>query len=163
MKRCPKCERDKSLTDFNRNRKRSDGLQDHCRSCDNAANRAWYNDNKERALIRIERNKKIQRTKCNRYVLAHKQANPCQCGESRPAALTFHHRDREAKVGNVSDLASVGSYQKMVAEIEKCDVMCWNCHMILTAEEFGFVSVYDFSHDIETSSRVEPHNVVDYI
>lgn len=58
----------------------------------------------------------------------------CQmCGYSRhPRALQFDHlRD---KLGNVSDLVRSDYGEKTVwAEIEKCQVLCANCHAEVTA------------------------------
>jgi hypothetical protein len=48
----------------------------------------------------------------------------CACGERDIACLDFHHVG-EGKEGNVS---TISSWNKMVAEIEKCVVVCANCH-----------------------------------
>lgn len=54
----------------------------------------------------------------------------CQrCGEDAPACLVFHHRNPDEKEGTVSKLISNGrSLEVIRAEIEKCDVLCANCH-----------------------------------
>ena len=52
-----------------------------------------------------------------------------RCGESHPACLEFHHRDPETKERTVSELITYGnSLETVRAEIEKCDVLCANCH-----------------------------------
>lgn len=65
-------------------------------------------------------------------ILAHKLANPCSCGESNPDCLVFHHRDPNEKEEGVTRMISFGR-QKLLAEIEKCDVLCSNCHLKLHA------------------------------
>jgi hypothetical protein len=51
------------------------------------------------------------------------------CGESHPAALDFHHRNPEEKLYQVSKMRGRDySMEKVLAEIEKCDLICSNCH-----------------------------------
>jgi hypothetical protein len=51
-----------------------------------------------------------------------------ECGERHPACLEFHHRDPEHKKFLIASVAFRLSDEKMKAEIEKCDVLCSNCH-----------------------------------
>jgi hypothetical protein len=52
-----------------------------------------------------------------------------RCGESNPACLEFHHREPEHKERTVSELITYGnSLETVREEIEKCDVLCANCH-----------------------------------
>ena len=58
------------------------------------------------------------------YLLDH----PCvDCGEDDPIVLEFDHlRDKRV---NVSALAnSAVPFDRVLAEIEKCEVVCANCH-----------------------------------
>ena len=50
------------------------------------------------------------------------------CGEAHPAALDFHHRDGETKEFNVASMTYNYSLERTLREIEKCDVVCANCH-----------------------------------
>ena len=51
------------------------------------------------------------------------------CGESRPACLTFHHRNPSDKLIEVSILVTRhNKRERVLAEIAKCDVLCANCH-----------------------------------
>ena len=53
----------------------------------------------------------------------------CQnCGERHPGCLDFHHRDPSQKDFHIARLLDRGSVAKVLAEIEKCDVLCANCH-----------------------------------
>lgn len=73
-------------------------------------------------------------------MVAHLKENRCvDCGESDPIVLQFDHREPSEKSGNVSALISRGnSWSRVLAEIEKCDVRCANCHMRRTAKQFGW-------------------------
>lgn len=53
----------------------------------------------------------------------------CPCGENHPACLAFHHRDPSQKEFNLAECVNKNySKKKILAEMEKCDVLCHNCH-----------------------------------
>lgn len=82
-------------------------------------NREW---NTERTLER--------RAELREWVDEQKSSNGCRrCGESDPRCLDFHHRDSEEKDANVSQLIiEEATKERLGEEIEKCDVLCANCH-----------------------------------
>jgi len=51
-----------------------------------------------------------------------------ECGERHPACLEFHHRDPAQKKFLIASVAFRLSDAKMLEEVEKCDVLCSNCH-----------------------------------
>ena len=54
------------------------------------------------------------------------------CGYNKhPEALQFDHRPGVVKTGNISQWS--GSIDSLIAEMDKCDVVCANCHAIRTA------------------------------
>jgi hypothetical protein len=57
------------------------------------------------------------------------------CGyAAHPAALDFDHTTDE-KVTNIAALVSRNAkWETILAEIEKCEVVCSNCHRIRTVE-----------------------------
>ncbi len=73
------------------------------------------------------------------YVVNYLRDKSCsKCGISDKRVLAFDHRDDEHKYANISDLVSRGSpLEKLIKEIEKCDIVCHNCHMIRTFEQIG--------------------------
>ena len=52
------------------------------------------------------------------------------CGEKRGPALSFHHRNGEDKLYEIGDVKLLAK-KKLFEEIEKCDIICANCHMLL--------------------------------
>jgi len=46
--------------------------------------------------------------------------------------MDFDHRDGATKIAEISNLAHSGSTKKLLVEIEKCDLVCSNCHRIRT-------------------------------
>ena len=69
------------------------------------------------------------------YVLLCKSSGCLRCGESHPACLDFHHRDPASKIYAVTDATRFWKLEKLAKEIEKCDVLCANCHRILHWDE----------------------------
>jgi len=61
------------------------------------------------------------------------------CGyNGHPAALDFHHRDPLSKTVALSSLPYLAyGHERILEEIEKCDVLCANCHRIATHGEFA--------------------------
>jgi len=81
--------------------------------------------------------RKTRRERHAAIVGAIRAARCCQqCGEADPACLDFHHRDPSHKIFSVAFLASQGySIDRIMAEIEKCDLLCANCHRKLEARQ----------------------------
>ena len=67
------------------------------------------------------------------YLMAH----PCvDCGEADPVVLEFDHRaDKRAAI--VDLMRSHANWKDVLAEIQKCDVRCANCHRRRTARARG--------------------------
>lgn len=55
----------------------------------------------------------------------------CLCKNNNPIVLQFHHVSLENKKGNVTDLVRSHSWSTVIKEIEKCVVVCANCHLII--------------------------------
>jgi hypothetical protein len=70
-----------------------------------------------------------------RFLDAVKLTAGCaDCGyAAHPAALHFDHRPGVDKVFNIGS-ARQFAMPTLVAEIEKCNVVCANCHAVRTAE-----------------------------
>lgn len=91
------------------------------------------NKKKRREQARKSRKRAILRNR--KFVEAYKIKHPCPCGEVEPCCLSFHHKN-EDKVGNISDMANKGySIKRLQKEINKCVVLCLNCHAKLHNEE----------------------------
>ena len=59
-----------------------------------------------------------------------------QCGESDPRVLEFHHRDSDQKYKDIAKMVGEGlSAGRLQQEMDKCDVLCGNCHKKLTMKE----------------------------
>lgn len=89
---------------------------------------------KNRVVRRAEIKRRMQ--SAVHFVQGYKAASSCsRCNESTPCCLDFHHRDPEVKIAEVAIMARRGfSVLNILVEIEKCDVLCANCHR---KEHFG--------------------------
>lgn len=60
-----------------------------------------------------------------------------KCGESDWRCLDYHHRDPSQKVANISSLVGRASWtwERVLEEIAKCDLLCANCHRKEEIEE----------------------------
>lgn len=113
----------------------------------NARSRKWYAKNKAKAYAKA----KAWRNRQDNYVGPSRQAkvdiivfikesNPCQdCGHKFPACcMDFDHRERKSKVKEVGYLVHASrSWQEIVRELAKCDLVCANCHRIRTKKGKG--------------------------
>lgn len=102
----------------------------------------WKENNKEQVnanqrRYRAENGKRLaklslqkRRARLIQWFKEYKSNLSCQkCGEDHPACIVFHHRNPKTKQFQIS--SAVGrafGKNTILAEIEKCDVLCANCH-----------------------------------
>lgn len=94
-----------------------------------AAKRRWYERNK---VVYLERN---QRRREERLQLVRNlKESPCaDCEQEYPFyVMEFDHREGEGKVDAIANLAANGSLKALFTELEKCDLVCANCHRART-------------------------------
>ncbi len=125
MKKCSKCNKKKSLNSFSKNRSRKDGLNSSCKDCHSEYLKTHYKSNK--ATYKTSNTK--TRNRIREYIQQAK-SKPCMdCKQSYPYwVMDFDHRDPKQKRFNVSRMHSTGSIELVKTEIDKCDVICANCH-----------------------------------
>lgn len=105
-----------------------------------AYDRAWHAN---RTPEQKQRKMDLQKARMVKIIAAlrdYKALKKCQdCGEGDPLFLDFDHKDRSQKSYNVSDHARIGySLARILKEVEKCDVVCANCHRRRTAVQLGW-------------------------
>ena len=136
MKHCPRCTKDKDLSEFRPNRKRKDGYQQYCIPCDKEYQREWYNNNKESAKKKSKISNKKIRERNQEFIISYLKEHPCcKCGESDIVVLEFDHiRDKKFEISKL--IKGNSSFENLKVEIEKCQVLCANCHKRKTAKDF---------------------------
>lgn len=128
MKYCYKCQTEKPLSEFSINKTRKDELSDHCRSCHKVMRRKHYENNKEKILEQVEKKKKEYKEWYDSL-----KNKPCKdCGNSYPPyVMDFDHlRDKDFSLSTT--LRYSWGKKRILKEIEKCELVCSNCHRIRT-------------------------------
>jgi hypothetical protein len=72
------------------------------------------------------------------YLVSFLRKHPCvDCGEDDPVVLEFDHlRDKEFSIGKgMRDRP----WKRVLAEMDKCEVVCANCHRRQTNRRGGFI------------------------
>lgn len=91
----------------------------------------WYERNKENERIKAKERQSTRRKEFRDWFNLYKKNLKCEkCGFNHPAALDFHHLNSKEKEFNISQLKRFGNKEKLLKEIEKCMVLCSNCHRI---------------------------------
>lgn len=135
-KLCSRCKEVKDESGFTpTNWKRKSG---YCKSC---ANEYYRGKRRSRAVgysyIYIKR----RRRELSWMVMEYKSERGCMfCGEKHPAALDLHHRDPSEKTMHIRGMVDrTRPIAVIKSEMEKCDVVCSNCHRKLHYLEGGRV------------------------
>jgi hypothetical protein len=136
MRTCIRCKQMKDETEFNWRNIQKGHLQSVCKACQ-------AQDSRERNRARVKESNKAARERgverAQAFVYEYLSTHHCaDCGISDIAVLTFHHTDAKTKRYNVSDMISHGyALETIQGELDRCIVLCWNCHMRREQEERG--------------------------
>ena len=134
-RRCGDCGAMKPLREFAWRRRELGQLDSLCPTCRAAYKQRHYAANRERYVEQARRRKQDQALARTSYLLAYFRNHPCvDCGETDAIVLEFDHRDKRFNIGAALPYRNWAS---ILAEIEKCDVVCANCHRRRTAQRRG--------------------------
>lgn len=101
----------------------------------------YYSDpiRKARHLVSVRKHERNRRIRIRIFLNEYKVSRGCNiCGfDKHPAALDFHHRIQKDKLFSVASWKLRTSNANLLAEIEKCDILCANCHRIKHFEELN--------------------------
>ena len=133
---CRKCGQDKDLAAF---RTRNGRPMMPCKTCCLEYSRRHYRSHKQDYVDRAERRNVVIEKDLREYIWNYLREHPCvDCGNPDPRVLEFDHVRGEKRY-NVSDLRRLRfSWPVILAEIEKCDVRCANCHRIKTYHQLDW-------------------------
>ena len=137
IKVCPRCEEEKPLIEFAPS---GNGRSTYCRPCKQTYDRAYWQKTKARRNDQKKLNKAAVKERNFLYVLAWLNTHPClDCGEVDPVVLEFDHVDPSTKSANISEMVDrANSIRTIQTEIDKCEVVCANCHRRRTAKMFDW-------------------------
>jgi 5-methylcytosine-specific restriction endonuclease McrA len=95
----------------------------------------WFSPEKYIEYERRQSEIKLKRQLKRREFIEQYKINQgcCTCGYNKhPAALDFSHKNPKEKSFNISS-GRFYSMKKLMEEIEKCNILCANCHREKTA------------------------------
>lgn len=111
---CSKCKKEKPLTDFYKRKAAKDGVNSWCKECFN------------KSCIERWIRRKIEMVK-------HYGGKCLDCSitleDSHYSIFDFHHRDPSQKDMDWTKLR-LTSRENIIKELDKCDLLCANCHRI---------------------------------
>ena len=123
-KTCSQCKIEKPVGEFNFKYRALGKRHSYCKECGSNLTRRHYRNNKRQYLDRNYR--ALTR---HREFMRRAKSRPCaDCGVQYPYyVMDFDHRDGATKSFMLSDITRATS-KSLLREIEKCDVVCANCH-----------------------------------
>lgn len=133
MKTCIGCKSRLPLSAFGIHKR--DGHQSRCISCKKTYQKEWHQKNKPRRLLQIKTYQKRITKETVERVNKLKEFPCMDCGRNFPAiAMDFDHREGEVKVDDISVLVcrKRASFETILQEIAKCDLVCACCHRVRT-------------------------------
>lgn len=132
MKTCTKCKKKKSLIKFSKRYSTKNVYNSWCKTCHKLYTTAYYKKHK----YKWKNRKSVYRATIYAEFKKMKESAPCKdCGLFYQACvMDFDHRDPNKKLFNIGSAMYDNSFgwRKIQDEIEKCDLVCSNCHRIRT-------------------------------
>lgn len=134
MKKCAKCKADKNESEFSFKNKKKNILHSYCKECKRELDNISYSENKNNRKEKIRKRANDSLINLRQYLNDLKKNKSCiKCGENRWWVLDFHHvNDKEYQI---SQLVKHGSLELLKKEVNKCVVLCANCHRDLHHNE----------------------------
>ena len=84
----------------------------------------------------VRRTERVRRAKYREYIVPLLAEGCVDCGNTDIRVLEFDHV-RGVKVDNVTSMLKDASFERIQAELAKCEVRCRNCHVIVTYQRRG--------------------------
>src|SRR5699024_8503412 len=129
LRACRTCKEEKSLSEYGVRRASKDGLMTQCKECNRKAQKVQYSSNKKYYL---DRNRELRASNREKYRKT-KEGKPCaRCGGLFPqVCMDYDHIDPKSKRLCVAQMMGY-SWNAIQKEIDKCELVCANCHRIKT-------------------------------
>lgn len=126
------------MTEFNYRRIQDGWRRDDCKDCYNEKRRSTYRSLSGEEKLKKQRHNTQNRERAIAVIGKYLTGRSCvDCGETDPIVFEFDHV-RGEKFRNVSAMTSAAfSEARLLEEVEKCDVVCANCHKRRTVKRQG--------------------------
>lgn len=157
MQVCKACDENKSITEYHwrKDTKSNGGYRYVCKECACKRAKESYQRNKESAKARCAKAAKTRILERRKYVYNYLKSHSCiECGEDDPRCLDFDHIDQEDKDLAISRaIWNNWSMDRLINEINKCRILCSNCHRKRTADQLGWYKFDDDSKESLSSNK----------
>lgn len=134
-KQCSKCKRILPIENFRWKNKSQNLHHSQCKQCQSKREKERYLQDKQRKDAIIQRTLSYKERNLE-YIKQRKACGCAKCGEKRFYVLDFHHLDKKQKNDTINNLRTC-SLDTLSQEIDKCIVLCSNCH-----REFHYLENY---------------------
>ena len=133
FRRCVMCGLWKAASEFHNSRT---GQFSYCRECRRAYDRRYYQE-RGKATRRVRQRARMLEARA--WMAALKEGVPCaDCGQVFPVwVMHWDHLPGYEKVGNISEMVGSRSRTITIAELQKCELVCGNCHVLRTISRSG--------------------------
>ena len=135
MKRCIRCNKEKQLGEFNKDRNSKDGRTSYCKLCAREKKNIWYQEHKEYAIAYAK-----QKRKELKAIVHNHYGNKCSCcGESQPEFLTIHHINNDGAKHRKEISTWTAVMYRWIIDNEfpsSFTLLCFNCNCAL--QYFGY-------------------------
>ena len=146
MKQCYKCKEVYPITFF-KFRNKTKGIKfSYCNKCMISYRKMHYQNNRQYYLDKAHKRNGRVRIERTKFLIDYLTKHPCiDCGNNNPIVLEFDHKEEKEKDFNVSSVLIWGSIDRILKEIEKCEIRCANCHKIKTAKQHNWLKATNFN------------------
>lgn len=123
---CSTCREELPISKFSYRNKKLKKLSYNCMKCNSEYGRKHYASNKEK--YETKKKDRLHRLR-EEFLSAYPDLKCKMCGENEQVCLDFHHKDPTEKETTISRARAHGwSMERLQKEIDKCEVLCSNCH-----------------------------------
>lgn len=124
---CSKCKQELEISQFRWRNKTQGTLHSQCKNCEKQSDKIRYANSISRQNAVKTRSE--QQKEENQNIVNLRKSCGCQkCGEKRLYLMEFHHINAEDKINNIAHMIKSASKETLIAELDKCLVLCANCH-----------------------------------
>lgn len=138
---CTKCDIEKEISEFFVRNKKTGKHHTVCKLCasEGRTYKKHYEKYKDKYIARAKKRNDETLKENQQHLLQYLSDKQCvDCSDNRPVVLQFDHRDPEQKEYQISRMLRSYKWETILKEIDKCDIVCANCHAIRTAKQFGW-------------------------
>lgn len=133
IRRCAMCGLWKPQEEFHNS---TTGQFSYCRACRRAYDRTYYHNGGGAARNARHR---VRVRAARAWMASLKESLACtDCGEKFPAyVMHWDHLPGHQKIASISDLVGSRRRTLTLTELEKCELVCANCHVLRTISRAG--------------------------